>query len=442
MKIKEYLPIILFAIFLILFASFSQKIGFHDSSEYITIAKNFAGIENVDLFSTHSILYPLIIFPFLKIWPSVVMLKLINVFWIFLISLVLFFWLKDKRAFILFALSPLTWFVSIQTTPVLPASLFFLLAYIFLKKDTIKYHLAYSGFFLGLSYAFYDPVIFLAVIFILTYFWDNRFYRVFSYLIMVGIGLLPRLILDYWIFKMPVYTMIRFFGTNMIVSLGLYPGTTNAQILTNLSALFIVFAISPFLFKLYKVKFKENKKDIIFLLISGILLLIRTAGLKYFLLISPIIIIHLSKVLSKKEIKWHCILSIFIIIGLTANFFTYSQEKNIQEDLKEINEEFPNIDYLITGTHEAVGLAMFSWNDKPYFAWLEDYKAMEENRSSLTGYEFPFNSGVSLRDQFVISADFRRANNRTYENSIFVSARGEIPGLEQDKCYRVLCLYK
>jgi hypothetical protein len=442
MKLKKYIPLILIALILILFALFSQKIGFHDSSEYITFAKNFAGIKNVDLFNTHSIVYPALISVFLKIWPSATMLKLVNVGWIFLISLVLFFWLKDKRAFLLFAFSPLTWFVSIQTTPVLPASFFFLVAYLFLKKEHIRYRLFYSGFFLGLAYAFYDPMIFLIAIFVLTYFWDKKFYLVFSYLIFLFIGVLPRLILDYAVFNMPFYSIIRFFGTNMIISLGLYEGASTLHILNNLSALLIIFIISPFLFRLYKLKFAENKKDVVFLAISGILLLVRTAGFKYFLLIAPILLIYLAKVLSKREIKWHCIISIFIIIWLAAGFFTYTHEIDIQKDLAEITSEFEEIDYLVTGTYEAGYLASLSWEKEPYFAWYEDFKAKADNQTHLTGYDFGFDSDLALRDQLIISANFKRTNNRTYENSIFVSQRGMIPELTKDKCYTVLCTYK
>ena len=125
---KEYYWIGVFFAVLGIFAFLSTRMIFHDVPEYITIAKNFAGVNNIDLFSTHSLFYPLMISPFLKMWLSLIMIKLVNVFWLFLIALVLLFWLKDKRAFIIFAFSPLVWHLSVQTTPVLPASFFFLIS--------------------------------------------------------------------------------------------------------------------------------------------------------------------------------------------------------------------------------------------------------------------------------------------------------------------------
>ena len=146
--------IFIFAIALILFSVFSTKISFHDSHEFISIAKYFAGVENIDLFIGHSILYPFIMSFFIKFWPSFTMIKLINSLWIFLIGLSLLFHFKNKKAFILFAFSPLTWFISIQTTPVLPASFFFLLSYLFFLKKHKKHNILFSGLFLGISIAF------------------------------------------------------------------------------------------------------------------------------------------------------------------------------------------------------------------------------------------------------------------------------------------------
>jgi len=448
---KEYLVLFCFALILVLFAAFSKIVIFHDSGEYVTIAKNFAGVKNVGLFSTHSLLYPLIISPFLMIWPSLTMLKIVNCLWIFLIGLVLFLWLKDKRAFLIFVFSPLAWHVSIQTTPVLPASFFFLLAYIFIKRTELKYRFVLSGISLGLSYAVYDPMFFIIAVFIPVYFWDKKFYQLFTYLVFVGIGFLPRLILDFYLFKMPFYSIIRFFGTNMIVSLGLYPGISNALFFSDpkyLEILLIVFIVSPFLYKLYKLDFKEHGRDLIFLAIAGILLLVRCAMFKYFLIIAPVALILLAKVLTNKEIKWHCILSIFIIAILTAGFFTSTREDKISSDLKEITQDYKNASHIISAT-EATTLATFLWKNNPQVAWYADFDASNNNLTALRGYNFGFKSRINLRDRLVISASFDRFENKTYENYIFVSdtsdlavSENNMKGYTRDKCYEILCVYK
>ncbi len=84
---KDYWMLSAFGLVLVLFAVFSSQVIFHDTAEYITIAKNFAGVNNVDLFSGHSLLYPFFIAIFLKILPSLTMVKLVNVLWLFLIGL-------------------------------------------------------------------------------------------------------------------------------------------------------------------------------------------------------------------------------------------------------------------------------------------------------------------------------------------------------------------
>jgi hypothetical protein len=445
---KENWMLIVFAFFLVILAIVNNKVIFHDSPEYISIAKNFAGIHNVDLFSTHSLLYPLMISPFLKLWPSLIMLKLINCVWVFLIGLVFLLWLKDKRAFIIFAFSPLVWRVSLEITPILPASFFFFLAYLFLKKEEIKYNFLYSGFFLGLSYAVYDPMIFVAAVFMLIYFWDKKFIAVITYLMFVLLGVMPRLILDYYLFHMPLYSIIRFFGTNTIISLGLYPGTTNIQLLSSFAnqwmALLIVIAISPFLYKLHKLNFKENYREILFLTIAGLLLLVRCAMLKYFLLIAPIAIILLSKVISDKEIKWHALLSMIIIVALSWGFIFVNEERQIAKDLIQINADYQNLSYIVAGPYEAIELGSLYWGEKPYMAWYEDFMASKENRTALRGYRFAFDSKIKLRDTLVFSANFERNDNKTYKNYVIASIANlsNVSGFSQQKCYAVLCIYK
>ena len=216
---------------LLIFAFFSTKVSFHDTAEYITIAKHFAGIKNIDLFTAHSLLYPSVISFFLLGWKSLIMIKLVNVLWLFLMGATLLLWTKNEKAFLLFIFSPLVWYISIQTTPILPASFFFLLAFLFFNSPDIKQGKIYSGIAFGISCAFYTPLILVAFFFLLIFFWKDKFYNLIFYILAIGVGFLPRMILDYYLFKMPFYSLLRYAGANAIVSLGLNPGTSNFQIL-------------------------------------------------------------------------------------------------------------------------------------------------------------------------------------------------------------------
>lgn len=446
MEKKDYLVLIIFALFLMLFALFSLKINFHDSYEYITIAKHFAGIENVNIFSGHSLVYPLTMSFFIKIMPNLLAVKLFNTFWVFLIALIFLFWLKNRWAFALFVFSPLTWVASIQTTPILPASFFFFLAFIFLKKRNLNYNLFYSGLFLGISAAFYTPMIIIGLLFALIYFFDKSFLEFLAYFISIFIGFFPRLILDYWLFDFPIYSLFRYFGANAIILMGMNPATSNIHILSNLKVLLIFLIISPFLYKLIKIDFKKYSRELVFLGLSFLIFILRAALFKYFLIISPIIILLLVNHLNKREIKWHCIISIVLILFLTWNYFTWDNDNLVKQDINSIINERES-EYIIAGPIEALKLATFSWQNKPHFVWWQDFDASLKNEIEIRGYDFSFNSKIPLKNKLKISASFNRFENKTYGDYIIVTEKTEdefsqLPEYELKKCYEVLCVYE
>ncbi len=445
MRKKEILWISIFGFFLVIISIFSKVIDFHDCREYISIAKYFAGIRNINLFSGHSLLYPIIISFFLKIWPSMIILKIVNSIWLLFIALVLLLGLKNKKAFLLFIFSPLTWYVSIQTTPILPASFFFFLSFIFFYLQKVKFHRIISGIFLGLSCAFYTPMILIGGIFVMVFFWRKQIYELMHYFIAILIGFSPRMILDYYLFKMPFYSIIRYFGANFIIAIGLNPGTRNIHILNHLSGLIVLIAISPFLFKLYKLNWKKYNKILVFLILSGLILLLRAAMLKYFLLISPIVLLLVASVLTEKELKRNIVLSIIITLLLISNFFIENKDIATQKDLEKIKQDF-DPEYILGGPYESLYFSMFSWENKPYFIWWQDYRASIENRTNIREYEFKFDSKIPLKSRLKISGEFERFYpNKTYENFILVTGKEYFKGLEEfklKKCYEVLCVYE
>ena len=457
---KLFIYLIPFLIILVLFAVFSTKIIFHDTTEYIVLSKYLAGTNNVNIFTSHSIIYPFLISILLKFWPSLLTIKLINTLWIFLIGLT-FLLLDNKKAFLIFAFSPLTWITSIQTTPILPASFLFFLSFIFFKKK-FKYHMILSGLLLGLSFAFYTPMILLSFFFILIYFWNKNFKDFIVYIIAFSLGFLPRMILDFYYFNMPFYSLIRFFGTNVVILLGQHIQTNPIQFLSSFhsftKSLLILIAISPLLFKLYRINYIKYKKELIFLTIIFIIILFRVALIKYFILISPIIILLLIKVYNKNDIKWHILISIFLIAFLTSSYFLtssnlyqISEDYNddlIKNDLNNIFNDY-NTKYIVAGPFEATQFAQFIWQEKPYFIWFQDYQASINNKSIIREYNINFDSNIPLKNQLQISAYFNRYDNKTYDNKDFILVTKlsnenfpELSNFNLDKCYEVLCAYK
>jgi hypothetical protein len=349
--------------------------------------------------------------------------------------------MKNKKAFFIFAFSPLIWYVSIQTTPILPASFFIFMAYLLLKKEDIKYNLFYSGAFLGLACAIYDSVIMIAPFFIIAFFWNRKFRTLLGFSIFLTIGIIPRLALDFYLFKMPLYSLIRFFGANAVVSLGLHSTTSNFSLFSNPLILLAPFIIFPFIFRIYKMNFSENLAELFFIVSSSLILLIRTASLKYFFLLSPIIIIVFSGVLTEKEIKWNTILSIILIALLTHGYFAENHDLAVKNDLIKISEKFKN-NTIIAGEYEAPLFASFLWQDNPKIYWFEDFQASLKNETYLKIYKFKFSSKIPLRDLLFLSGGFERNDNTTYNNFIIASQDKNLSGFKKEECYEVLCVYR
>jgi len=441
MEKKDGFLIGAFALFLVLFGILAVKMHFHDALEYINLAKNLAGIKNIDIFSCHSALYPFIISFFLKIFPSAMTIRLINCSWIFLIGLVLLLGLKNQKAFIIFSFSPLSWYMSIQTTPALPAAFFFLLSYIFFFKEKIRFNLWLAGFFLGLAFAFYTPIGLLAAFLIPIFFWDKPFSKIISFGIASAIGFIPSLLLDYYLFGTPGYSLIRFIGVNFLIILNQHPSYNPINFFRHPEMWMLLIVISPFLFRIYKLELQKYGRILLFLGVITLILVIRIPDIKYFIMLSPIVALLLSRVLNEFEIKWHCIISIAVIIFLTYGFFV--QDAAYNADLQKIKQNYSNKYFIGGPIEESSILAAFSWENTPYFVWWQDYQASLNNQTLFRKYDFNFNSDkIVLKDKFVISGLFSRTDEtKKYDDFIIVSSNKSLTGYKLDRCYNELCVY-
>ena len=167
--------------------------------------------------------------------------------------------------------------------------------------------------------------------------------------------------------------------------------------------------------------------------------------IKYFLILSPIIVLLLAKILSKNEVKWHCIISMILIIIMTFSYFTFSYDVLMQKDLESIVRDNP-VKYIIGQPLGATKFATFLWKEEPYFVWFQDFEASLKNETYIRGYDFNFDSKIPLKSQLKISASFNRFENKTYENYILVIEKGKefekLKDFNIKKCYEVLCVYE
>src|SRR3989344_9503694 len=102
-KEQDYFILAVFLLALILYAIFTTKTGIHDTGEYIVKAKDLAGLGNIEPYTFHSIIYSLFLSFFLRIFPSLITIKIINILWIFATGLLLYFYTKNKKTLLLWA---------------------------------------------------------------------------------------------------------------------------------------------------------------------------------------------------------------------------------------------------------------------------------------------------------------------------------------------------
>ncbi len=447
---KTYTLLLGFALFLILFMVFTQKTNFHDTPEHIIASKELAELNNSKIYSAHSLLYPLFLAQFLKVFPYMVTLKIVNIFWLVLDALLLWLLFKDKRALLIFIFSPLVWTTAPQIAPILPSSSLILLAYYFFKKWEVsesKNYFIFSAIFLGLASAIYEAAMAIAVIFIFVFFYNKKLINVFYYLIAFLIGFSPILILNQLLFSFPFYSHLRFFGANIIVTLGL---RSDFNILTLMFAKeflpILIFIISPLLFiRIFKIKYKRNKKIIWFFILNAIIFWMWGANTLYFLAILPMIALMLSSVIKKKWLILHIVLSTIIILILIYPFFQTSRENEIAYDIKQIIKEYPNENYVAYGRESSQSLYVLHLFDKnqPRILWMSEYLAIKNKNNVLTENTINFKPKINTHKYPEFTYRLQYNKGEEIENPYFIVENdAESPkDLKLIKKYKVLSLY-
>ena len=461
-KNKSMLLFLVYIAVLVLFAVFSYKVIAHDTWEYISLAKKFAGYLNGDVFSVHSLIYPFFISFFVKIFPSMITIKLVNLTWLVLTSILLYNSGLKKTAFIIWIFSPITWLMSIIISPFLPASFFFLVAYLSIKKWQDHKKNSYfiiSALALGLSAAFCDVAIILAVFFVISFFYNKKFKEVIFYSLFTVLSFSVRLILDASLFSLavkdklipfPIYSLVRFFSARLIIQLGLHPEISTSKLaFSSLGFWSFLILISPLLFYLFKINYQKNKNIIIFLTLSTILFMFQGGSYMYFLILAPITVVLLSKTFKRKELFLHILISCFITFILVIPYFV-SDKQEVEErdlvinDLKSLTKEY-DLDQVVFSTKT---LAMFYLWDKnlPYFISPEEHSKILQNDHYYTYYAFEVKPKIDTQKILELKAGLKVNVNKDidYPNLPIILEKGKTQPerYKLTKCYDLLCLYQ
>ena len=472
---RSLLAIAIFLLFLV--TILTQFYGNADIGDYADVAKFFAGDYHAEIRSSHSYFYGFICSPFIKLTGDFLGMKLMTLVWLILLMLSIYHISgRNKRSLLLIITAPVFWYMAPIINPIQIASLFFLWGYYFLKKynseEKIKY-LIYSGLFFGLAWVFWDTSLHFGILITLCFFWNKKFSHLLLFLIFVFLGLLPRLILDQFLFNFPFYTVIKSFTGGFVNSL--WPGTLGSghSAKTFISIFSTVIMLPLFSYILFIPKnFVEDKKTNIFLILAFILILSNPQP-RYMLFLVPILILNLSKKITLKQLKISICVSMIIILlvvfpylvqikystnspeltAMASNFgdITFNKE-SIEEiwivDLNKISEEFPKEIFLVGPLSDDYSiLARNYWGENiKEFVSIQDYNLWVEDETTLFEKEFRPISNIDNRreiwirggiDAKINSSEFKKINYL-----ISLDKRFSLNGFELIREYDSLYLYK
>ncbi len=473
---KQILAITFGLLFLITVST--QFYGHADIGDYIGVSKFFAGEYDAKIRSSHSYFYGFMLSPFEKITDSFLGIKLISLMWLILLILSIYYISnKDRKTLLLTVTAPIFWYMAPVIGPIQIASLFFLWGYYFLKRYDLKAkitNLFYAGIFFGIAWVFWDTVLHLGVLLTFCFFWKKKFSHLIYFLFFILIGLIPRLILDQVLFNFPFFTIMKSFSGGIVNSLwagSLGSGHASKSFVNIFSVLIVLPFFSHLLLK--SQNFKNDKKTILFLILS-FLLILSNPQIRYLLILSPIILLKLGKIINKKQLKKYIIFSIFVSILVSTPYLIqikYSTnspefnslldnllnieiseknpEKIIIQDLKNIAEDFPNQRFLV-GNHpdESAFLARLYWGDGiQEFISRQDYDLYFNNQSVLFEKEFRPISNIKNRREIWIKGGISRKITEfdNYENislAIRINAPIDLQGFKLLKKYDLLYVSK
>ncbi|MBI2498639.1 hypothetical protein HYV88_00180 [Candidatus Woesearchaeota archaeon] len=451
MKNKDIILIITgFSLVIIILNLLIKNVLYTDVGDYLAVAKYFSNNIVSRIRSTHSWVYGLFLSQFLKIWSSVFLVKLVNSSFLVFTAVLLYNLTKDKKVLFLWILSPVVWYMTPQISPILPSAFLLLLSYKFIKeyesKEKLKY-LIYSALPLGLSSILWDSMIPISIFFILVFFFNRRLKEILFFGVFYFIAFSIRFILDYYLFSYPFFSLFRFFGGSLLVYLrqGNYTHISNPV----LNYILYLVIISPFLFKIYKLNFKEYKKELIFLLLTVLMFISSSNQLRYFLILAPISILLISKVMTKKELVLNSILSVLLILFLLYPSFVDNSEKLIQEDLNQIAKDFPNEVFFAGNEQEGDAYLVYSlvyWGKeiKEIISW-QDLQLVLSNKTNFQQYRYESKAKVGETRNVWLEFGVSRADNRTYEYvDYLISSKKEtsLKNFKLVKSYKTLNVFK
>lgn len=479
---ERKIQIIILSLVLVIITLLTKYYGSTDLGDYSDTARYFAGNYNADIRSSHSYLYGFIHAPFIGLFDNYVVFKFSSLLFLsILIWSVYIISKKDSRALLLMLVSPVVWYMAPWINPIQLASIFLLWAYYFIDKyehsESLKF-LFYAGAFIGLGIAFWDTIVFFGAFLVIAYMYNRKLNHLFLLAISILVGLSPRLLLDYWIFGFPFFSLMKsFFGT-LTNALFLGRGTSYSTGLLKNSIYFILIALSIpsyFFYFISKREFlKANKKTIIFLILS-LLLIFTNPQIRYTLALVPIIYILIFRNLNHSQWKKQVIISLAIAIIFISPYLiqttrsinnsdyydvtealtnlpnihlTLSESDTIEKDLYEIGKDYPNETFVVIGKDDYYQkLAHIYWGkDIDKFVSVQDYDMWKNNETSIFEKKLIFKPKIADRRAIWVGGGILRNDKlNDFENvnyAIGLQANESYEGFGEVRQYSLLKVMK
>ncbi|MDO8555724.1 MAG: hypothetical protein Q7R96_00945 [Nanoarchaeota archaeon] len=449
---NHIIPVILiFVVVLAVFSLLSTKVLFTDAPQYVNTAKEFAGFALSKVRNFSAWLYPLLLGESLKIVPSLVTLKLVNLLWLVLDVLVLYWFSRRASVVWLFVFSPLVWVTAPWINPILPVSFFLLFAYVALQKFEVTKKAVWfivSGLSLGLVSALWWPGTYLVVLFLFSFFLQKRFSQLIVYLIPVAGAASIRLVIDWYYFSFPFFSAIRGLGSNFLYFTGqadIIPGIKPPALL--IFALILV-VVSPLVFRLYKVDRRVYGRELLFLALAT-LLFCMNLEIRYFITIVPLVLLLLSFVLEKKEIVLHAFIGVLLIIFLTHSYFGMTDDHLLQQDVVQLGKDFPDKIFIVgtdgVSEEQAMDLSTLYWGDDiKGFVTYRDYQLSMVDERVYKEYIFASSSRINELRNMRLSLTYERSDEDLddLQDLLIIGDAPPPAGFKLVKQYAVLRYYQ
>jgi len=425
---------------MVIYAVFTFVVGIHDAGEYITLAKEMAGIGNVEVFSTHSVVYSAFLALFLKVFPSMIMIKLVNTAFLVLIGLFLYKVMNEKKAFLVWMFSPLVWFVSIEVSPIFLVSFFVLLGYYLFDKwekngEHKNIFLILSGLCWGMTFSLWFPSVFLIFVFGIFFFWGKKFNEFILFLIGMAPSVLVRFIADYAAFGFPFHSLVKYVGATIVIHSGL--GYNHLVPITLGLLLRILFFVAPLTILAFPIDYKRHKREIWLLVICAVFFFFRGGqpdAIKVFITFAPLWVIVVGRTLTWKKVFLNSLVGLVIVVFLTSVYFTDTHETDLQRDISQFREDF-SFNEVLTGKDQALNFASASWTTEPRFLWWKEYELWKSGGEYYSSYSYTIDPNIDLHQILYMQVGLRRKNDRGFDGVPLVS-------MEKDKEYEGFYLVK